>query len=313
MPIKIWITLAAVACLWPALAADVTDSLACLAGNDGTLIIRESGVYGVDYTSDYYMAGDAWNWFDMYRYALEAYISFPVANVPPGQQLASATLHCYVAYCAGNSSIGEYPVFDFPSGSFPPHCQLTHVDYGNQVDAADYDAVILHPPLNLFNSYLPGWNELDVTACVADDIQVGREYTQFQIKLQLLTDWDNGDDYVVFYGAEAANYNPWLEVEFCPGSPAQDAVRPSQRLTAFPNPFRTATRIEFVSGDSRTEEAMVFNQRGQLVRRLDLAGKFAALEWDGRDSSGRSVTPGIYLFRLTGNQPGQTLKVVKLP
>ncbi len=291
--------------------ADVTDSLACLTTNDGTLLIRQSGLDGIDTSSDAYLVGDAWDWIYSFWFATMAYVSFPVATVPPGQRLASATLRCYVIYCEGNSNLGQYPVFDYPGGSFAPHCLLTHVDYGYQIDASDIDPVILHPALNLFNSYLPGWNEIDVTACVADDIQAGRQYTQFQIKLQQLSDWDGGDDYVYLAGAAAVGYHPWLELEFAPLTAMQDDLRPAPRLSVYPNPSRNSAKIELTAAGARSRELVIYNQRGQRVRSLTLAGADIQVEWDGKDDSGLAVAPGLYLLRLSGSSP--TLRLVKLP
>ena len=71
----------------------------------------------------------------------------------------------------------------------------------------------------------------------------------------------------------------------------------------YPNPFNPTTIIPFAVPTGTEIRLDVFNISGQLVRRLLAAGTrvepgFHEVGWDGRDSSGRQVSSGIYLYRL---------------
>lgn len=82
-----------------------------------------------------------------------------------------------------------------------------------------------------------------------------------------------------------------------------------------PNPFRAAASIRF--GLARDERAhlIVVDVAGRTVRAL-LDGALPAGEhdvaWDGRDGSGRAVSPGIYFVRLTAGAVAQTRKIARL-
>ncbi|MCK4858436.1 MAG: T9SS type A sorting domain-containing protein [candidate division Zixibacteria bacterium] len=82
-----------------------------------------------------------------------------------------------------------------------------------------------------------------------------------------------------------------------------------------PNPFNPNTVIEFAvpqSGDVRVE---VFNVLGQRVNVLvdDFldAGRHQ-VGWDGTDASGRSVSSGIYFYRMTAGEFSDTRKMMLL-
>ena len=72
-------------------------------------------------------------------------------------------------------------------------------------------------------------------------------------------------------------------------------------LQNFPNPFNASTAIEYQLPEALEVEVIVYDLLGQEVRRL-MDGKVEAgchsVLWDGRDSSGRDVASGIYLYRL---------------
>ena len=68
-----------------------------------------------------------------------------------------------------------------------------------------------------------------------------------------------------------------------------------------PNPFTPATKIAYSVGRDTYVELTVYDITGRLVRTL-ASGEVAAGEhkvsWDGRDSEGHRVAPGVYLYRL---------------
>jgi YVTN family beta-propeller protein len=97
---------------------------------------------------------------------------------------------------------------------------------------------------------------------------------------------------------------PWPE-----GQPSIPDTVSGLRLN--PSPFRD--RLSIVSGtDIAAGAVRVFSGDGRLVRSLNAtksAGKVLRLTWDGRDSRGRLLPPGVYVVSAPG---GTRAKVVKL-
>jgi hypothetical protein len=96
--------------------------------------------------------------------------------------------------------------------------------------------------------------------------------------------------------------------------PADNANRP-RKFALFqnqPNPFNPETRIIYQLPEACQVRLTIFNLRGQKVRTLFEGHQGVgthALLWDGRDSSGRPLSSGIYLYRLEAGQFLQTRKM----
>jgi hypothetical protein len=69
----------------------------------------------------------------------------------------------------------------------------------------------------------------------------------------------------------------------------------------FPNPFNPSTKIEFTLPRPGQVELKIYNVRGELVKTLlnqNMAAATHSVIWDGRDSSGQSVSSGVYFYSL---------------
>lgn len=82
-----------------------------------------------------------------------------------------------------------------------------------------------------------------------------------------------------------------------------------------PNPVSSATTLRFGVGDAGRVRLAVYDVAGRRVALLEdgdhAAGEFTQV-WDGRDDSGRLVSPGIYVVRIeTGSFEGMR-KIVRL-
>lgn len=87
------------------------------------------------------------------------------------------------------------------------------------------------------------------------------------------------------------------------------------RLAAVPNPFRTATTIEFDIPRPLPVRLRLFDVAGRLVRSLiDRRMSPAAWQvaWDGRDDAGRALPAGIYHGWLEAGGVRRSLKLVKV-
>jgi len=70
----------------------------------------------------------------------------------------------------------------------------------------------------------------------------------------------------------------------------------------YPNPFNPTTTIAYSLPDDGMIELRVFNIRGQLVKTLvkgeQLAGSYETV-WNGKDNNEKSVSSGIYFYKLS--------------
>jgi hypothetical protein len=82
-----------------------------------------------------------------------------------------------------------------------------------------------------------------------------------------------------------------------------------------PNPFGTETRLAFSLGTDTAIDLAVYDVAGRRVATL-LSGTMTAgdhhLAWNGTDSNGRRVAPGVYVYRLETPEANLSRKMVML-
>lgn len=127
--------------------------------------------------------------------------------------------------------------------------------------------------------------------------QLGPEIQNFTIHYSL-----NGIPGAVFIDTSSANGEIVIPA-------LQTALLPN-----YPNPFNPQTNISFTLADkSEHTTVSVYNLKGQLVKNLVSAklpaGKHSVV-WDGTDSAGKSVSSGMYLYRLQSSGIIQTRKML---
>ncbi|MBI2429919.1 MAG: T9SS type A sorting domain-containing protein, partial [Ignavibacteriales bacterium] len=81
----------------------------------------------------------------------------------------------------------------------------------------------------------------------------------------------------------------------------------------FPNPFNPATTIRYNLPHSGQVTLEVFNIVGQkvatIVDQVQSAGEWS-VRWNGEDASGKLVSTGLYLYRLTAGSYVSTKKMM---
>ena len=95
--------------------------------------------------------------------------------------------------------------------------------------------------------------------------------------------------------------------------PAADESRPV--ISISPNPFTHTVRFAFGAGYGSSARIEVYNTNGRWVADLPVvrgAGEVTYAGWDGRDASGRRLSPGIYLVRFSIGAETSTHKVILL-
>lgn len=81
----------------------------------------------------------------------------------------------------------------------------------------------------------------------------------------------------------------------------------------YPNPFNAGTTIEFLLAKPLTVELSVYNITGEKIVTLS-DGEFGAgshsVTWDGRDSYGRTISSGIYFYKISMGDNIETRKML---
>ena len=121
----------------------------------------------------------------------------------------------------------------------------------------------------------------------------------------------------VTYEDECGNqYQVRLDPEFEPGKSEGDTPITTYRLAQnYPNPFNPSTTISYQIPKSGRVELSIYDVSGRLVRKLVNEYKSEGLhtaEWNGKDSSGRSVSSGIYFYRMKSGEFLETRRMVLL-
>jgi hypothetical protein len=83
-----------------------------------------------------------------------------------------------------------------------------------------------------------------------------------------------------------------------------------------PNPFRDEAGFVLALPEDSPLKVQVYDVAGQLVREMATGGRALAgrqaFVWDGRDSRGRQVAPGVYHLRAEGAKQVVTKRLVRL-
>ncbi|MCB5234619.1 MAG: C25 family cysteine peptidase [Candidatus Cloacimonetes bacterium] len=92
-----------------------------------------------------------------------------------------------------------------------------------------------------------------------------------------------------------------------------NAPQVNRLLGNYPNPFNPQTTLTYTMAKPGEVEIDVYNLKGQHVkklvnRRVD-AGTHSVV-WDGRDNGGRSVSSGVYLYRMKTDKGNESKKML---
>ena len=110
----------------------------------------------------------------------------------------------------------------------------------------------------------------------------------------------------------AASSKPALsdDVEFVPDVPNTFSIAQN-----YPNPFNPETTIPYALPQSVHVRLVIYNVLGQeirtLVNELKPAGYYRVV-WDNKDDFGKSVSSGIYLYRIVAGDFVETKKLLLL-
>lgn len=103
------------------------------------------------------------------------------------------------------------------------------------------------------------------------------------------------------------------EIELLPVSNQDEIVVANNQLTSYPNPFKKQTKISLDLDQSSQVSVSVYNIKGQLVNTLADTFWSAGSQdiiWDGKNSQGQLVGPGIYFIRAKSESFSLSKKVL---
>ena len=92
-------------------------------------------------------------------------------------------------------------------------------------------------------------------------------------------------------------------------------IAPVGRISAFPNPFRSQTRLAVTVPQSENAQIEIFDAAGRHVRTLyagPLNRGVQLLGWDGLDGHGAPTAAGIYYVRTRFASHAQTVRIVRM-
>ncbi len=81
----------------------------------------------------------------------------------------------------------------------------------------------------------------------------------------------------------------------------------------YPNPFNPTTNIKFSLKDAGEVSLVIYNVKGKKVKTLikgSLEPDFYDVLWDGKDDSGKSVSSGVYFYKLKTDKIIQVKKAI---
>ncbi|MFC1898617.1 C10 family peptidase [Candidatus Cloacimonadota bacterium] len=120
--------------------------------------------------------------------------------------------------------------------------------------------------------------------------------TDFKVKHDILDEWESNEKYIT-QGQQ--NYYLISLTDTENNIPVVNRTTLSQN---YPNPFNPTTTINYSIAEEGTVELTVYNIKGQkvvtLVNEIKEAGQHSIV-WNGKDNNNKTVSSGIYFYRLS--------------
>jgi len=171
----------------------------------------------------------------------------------------------------------------------------------------------------------------------SDTISLAYEVTDDMLSLSAEFDFcENMDDYYYYYYDSLNCYDMfemqfgimdiqditldfWMEMSYSgPLAIAGEiGLQPGQFKLhqAYPNPFNPTTTLKYEMGSAGSVSIDVFDVNGRKIRSLyngiQIPGQHE-IRWDAKDDHGRSMSSGVYLFKVNVNGKQQTAKSLLL-
>jgi hypothetical protein len=185
---------------------------------------------GVVYNTGSTYSGEIWVG-DETTQTIRGLVKFNLASVP--RRVSSATLNLYLFQCRYDDNYDTTsPLTNIGLGD----CQVIHIDDYGTLSSGDYNdpSIGNDPGVLISSSATPniGYVSIDVTAAMNDDIDNGRSFTAFLIRMASDTDGDGLRDRWEFQASEysGTGQDPYIEYELVPENPVGGIYASNDKL-----------------------------------------------------------------------------------
>ena len=79
----------------------------------------------------------------------------------------------------------------------------------------------------------------------------------------------------------------------------------------YPNPFNPTTTISFELNNENAE-LIIYNIKGQKIRQFSIFNNQSSVIWDGKDENNKSVSSGVYFYKMKAGKFVSTKKMILL-
>lgn len=260
-------------------------------------------VIDVDLSETYGLTNTTW----LNAYAAQAYIIFnPSATVPP---VTTAVPHggnkfaaCFASTTPPNNDWLITPQIA-GGGEMKFWARTFHADYGLEEFKIGVSTTGTAPA-----------NFTIITGASA--VLAPLEWTEFTYDLSAFA----GEQ--IYVGIQCISNDHFIfmvdDVTISGGVSNQEGVAPVYTTALkgnYPNPFNPETTISFSVKDAGPVNIEIYNVKGQLVKKLvndvRAAGEHTVV-WNGMDNNGRSVSSGIYYFKMNTGKYSSTKKMIMM-
>jgi photosystem II stability/assembly factor-like uncharacterized protein len=247
--------------------------------------------------------------------------------------LTSAVLIGYKIYRDGNLLIEisnpntlEYLDEGLDAGVYEYYMTAVYVEGESDSVGLGEVIIILPAPTDLSASYSPpyillSWNGIENRELVSYNIYRNGVFVSNVLETFYLdSDLTFPITYVynvagVFTGSWEGEWSADEIIEIFDAG--QNLVNLQTRLqNNYPNPFNPETAISFSTTESTEQtELIVYNMKGQKVKQLiseQLSAGQHSTVWNGTDDNGKSVSNGVYFYKMKSGNYQETKKMILL-
>ncbi len=95
--------------------------------------------------------------------------------------------------------------------------------------------------------------------------------------------------------------------------PTQQSISVSTDFSVSNNPFSSSLTFFYQINNSNNSSLDIFDSSGRLIQTINVTadGNQQSINWDGRNSSGSYITPGVYFAKLRGLDE-TTIRLIKI-